>query len=212
MNLSDINNLDIKDIANTSTPIKAVLLSILCIAVIATGWFLLWSGSLKQLDEKRNEEQSLRDTYKIKRSQAANYDEYKQRLKVIEDSISALLRQLPSRSEMDSLLADINQTGVARGLDFDLFKPGSESSADFYASMPVNIKVSGAYHDIGGFISDIAQLPRIVTLHDINLTPVDKNKTVTMEARIETYRYLDEKEIAEAKKAKSDKAKGDKKK
>lgn len=207
MNLSDLNQLDLKDVANAPLAVKAILLVSLFVVVIAAGWYLLWSGSLTQLETKRKEEQTLRETYRTKKLLTAHYDEYKHRLKVIEDSISSLLRQLPGRSEMDSLLADINQTGVAKGLEFDLFKPGTESAADFYATMPVSIKVTGAYHDIGGFVSEIAQLPRIVTLHDISLTPVEKNRAVVLEARIETYRYLDDKELAEAKKSKGEKKK-----
>lgn len=207
MNINDLNNIDLKDIANAPMAVKGVLLLLLFLGVVAGGWYVLWSGAMTQLDTKRKEEQTLRDTYRTKKAMTAHYDEYKHRLKVIEDSISALLRQLPGKSEMDSLLADINQTGVSRGLEFDLFKPGSESAADFYATMPVTIKVTGAYHDLGGFISDVAQLPRIVTIRDITLTPVEKNRTVSLDARVETYRYLDENELADAKKAKSDKSK-----
>ncbi len=212
MNLSDLNNLDlkeldIKDIASAPAAVLALVLVLVRVLVLAAWWYLLWSNSLKQLDAKRAEETQLRNAYQSKKVLTAHYDEYKHRLKVIEDSLSSLIKQLPGQAEMDALLADINQAGVSRGLEFDLFKPGSETAAEFYAIMPVSIKVTGVYHDLGGFVSDLARLPRIVTLHDINLLPQQGGKVITLEARAETYRYLDEKELAEARKAKGDKPK-----
>jgi type IV pilus assembly protein PilO len=135
-----------------------------------------------------------------------HYEAYKRRLVEVEHSLAAMLRQLPDRSQMDALLADINQVGVGRGLEFDLFRPGSETPAEFYATLPVSIKVSGSYHDIGGFVSDLAKMPRIVTLHDVSLTTA-KDSVLSMDARIQTYRYLDENEIAAVKKQKQGGAK-----
>lgn len=199
MNWSDLNNLDLKNIANAPLAVRALVLAILFAVMLAGGWYLLWADTLKQLNASRQEEQSLRDGYAAKKTQAYHYTAYKQRLTDVEQSLASLLRQLPNRSEMDALLTDINQAGVGHGLDFELFRPGSESMAEFYATLPVSIKVSGHYHDIASFVSDLAMLPRIVTLHDISLSPA-KEGTLNMDARIQTYRYLDENELAAAKK------------
>lgn len=206
MNLSDLNNLDLKDIAAAPAPVRALILVLLFVAVLVAGWFLVWSDALHNLESAQREEQSLRDTFTVKKGQAIHYEAYKRRLAEIEQSLAALLRQLPDRSQMDALLTDINQVGVGRGLEFELFRPGAETLADFYATLPVAIKVSGGYHDIGWFANDLAKLPRIVTLHDVVLTPA-KDGNLTMEARIQTYRYLDEKELAEVKKQKMGAAK-----
>ncbi len=206
MNLSDLNNLDMKDIAAAPAPVRVLILVLLFAAVLAGGWFLVWSDALNNLESAQREEQSLRDTYSVKKGQAVHYEDYKRRLGEIEQSLAALLRQLPDRSQMDALLTDINQVGVGRGLEFELFRPGAETLADFYATLPVAIKVSGGYHDIGWFTNDLAKLPRIVTLHDVVLTP-GKDANLSMEARIQTYRYLDEKELAEVKRQKMGAAK-----
>ena len=201
MNLSELNNLDLKDITSAPAPIRALVLAFLFIAIVVAGWYLVWSDALRSLDAARAEEQSLRDGYSAKKAQVFNYEAHKRRLVEVEQSLAAMLRQLPDRSQMDALLADINQVGVGRGLEFDLFRPGTETPADFYATLPVAIKVSGTYHDIGGFVSDLAKMPRIVTLHDVALVP-GKENALSMDARIQTYRYLDENELAAAKKQK----------
>lgn len=203
MNLSDLNNLDLKDIASAPPAVRMLALVVLLAGVLAAGWYLLLADSLKQLNVAQQEEQSLRDSFSIKKSQVFHYDAYKRRLTEVEQSLAALLRQLPNRSEMDALLTDINQAGVGHGLDFELFRPGAESLADFYATLPVAIKVTGGYHDIAGFVSDLGKLPRIVTLHEISLAPATEGK-LNMEARIQTYRYLDENELAAAKKLKQE--------
>lgn len=204
MNLSDLNNLDFKDIASAPWPVRALVLALLFAVVLAAGWYFLWSDAMKQLDSAKVEEQTLRDNFTAKKTQAYHYDAYKRRLADVEQSLASMLRQLPNKSEMDALLTDINQAGVGHGLDFDLFRPGGETMAAFYATLPVAIKVTGGYHDIAGFVSDLGKLPRIVTLHDISLTPA-KEGVLNMEARIQTYRYLDENEMAAKKQ-------GDKKK
>jgi type IV pilus assembly protein PilO len=201
MNFSDINNLDLKDITSAPAPVRAVVLVVLFAVIIGAGWYLVWSDALRGLDAARAEEQSLRESYSAKKAQVFNYEAHKRRLFEVEQSLAAMLRQLPDRSQMDALLADINQVGVGRGLEFDLFRPGNETPADFYATLPVSIKVSGKYHDIGGFVSDLAKMPRIVTLHDIALMP-GKEGVLSMDARVQTYRYLDENELAAAKKQK----------
>jgi type IV pilus assembly protein PilO len=178
------------------------------VVIIVGGWFLVWSDAMNGLEAARREEQSLRDTFTVKKGQAFHYEAYKRRLSEIEQSLASLLRQLPDRSQMDALLTDINQVGVGRGLEFELFRPGAETLSDFYATLPVSIKVMGNYHDIGSFVNDLAKLPRIVTLHDVVLNPgKDKDSGLTMDARIQTYRYLDEAELAEVRKQKQGAAK-----
>ena len=195
MNLSELNNLDLKDITSAPAPVRALVLAVLFLAILAGGWYLVWSDAIKSLDAARAEEQALRTSFTVKKGQVFHYEAYKRRLAEVEQSLAAMLRQLPDRSQMDALLADINQVGVGRGLDFNLFRPGAETLADFYATLPVAIKVSGTYHDIGGFVSDLAQMPRIVTLHDVALAP-EREGLLTMDARVQTYRYLDENELA----------------
>jgi type IV pilus assembly protein PilO len=195
MNMSELNNLDLKDITSAPAPVRAVVLAVLFFAILAGGWYLVWSDAKQSLDAARAEEQSLRTSFTAKKSQVFHYEAYKRRLVEVEQSLAAMLRQLPDRSQMDALLADINQVGVGRGLEFNLFRPGAETLADFYATLSVAIKVSGSYHDIGGFVSDLAQMPRIVTLHDVALAP-EKEGLLSMDARVQTYRYLDENELA----------------
>jgi type IV pilus assembly protein PilO len=198
MNLSDLNNLDIKNVAQAPLGVKVLLLMILFIAIVALGYYMDWSGGLQELEGARAEEQSLRETYMTKRRQAINYEAYKARYRDTEQALAAMVRQLPNKAEIDALLTDVNQAGVSRGLEFDLFKPEAEVFTDFYATLPVTIKVNGGYHDLAYFASDVAKLPRIVTMHDINLTPGAGGR-LTMDANIRTYRYLDENEVAAAK-------------
>lgn len=202
MNLADINNLDLKDITSAPAPVRAIVLAFLFLAIVAGGWYLVWSDAKMALDAARQEEQSLRASYTVKKGEVYHYEAYQRRLVEVEQSLAAMLRQLPDRSQMDALLADINQVGVGRGLEFNLFRPGGETLADFYATLPVSIKVSGSYHDIGSFVSDLARMPRIVTLHDVMLSP-DKESMLNMEARVQTYRYLDENELAAVRRQKT---------
>ncbi len=211
MNVSDLNNLDLKDIVSAPAPVRAVVLALMFVGILALGWYFIWADALTQLESKQQEEETLRTSYASKKAQAFHYDAYKRRLAEIEKSLASMLRQLPNRSEMDALLTDINQVGVGRGLSFDLFKPGAETPADFYATLPVDIKVVGAYPDIGGFVSDLAKLPRIVTLHDIALAPTKEGAVLNMTARVQTYRYLDDAEMAARKKKDQKDQKGRKK-
>lgn len=194
MDINDLKSLDLKDIARAPAPIKAVVLAVLFLAIVGLGYYLDWADGMAEVERLRGEEASLREVYAQKKRQAIHYEAYKKRLDDIEKSLSALLRQLPNKSEMDALLTDINQVGVGRGLEFELFRPGLEAPADFYATLPVTIKVKGEYHDMAGFVSDVAQLPRIVTLHDVSLTPVGEGGGLVMDATLKTYRYLDEAE------------------
>ncbi len=203
MKLDDFNNIDFKNAGSLPIPVKLVLLGILAIIVIALGYWFLWNPAIDELDQARAKEQELRQTFLTKKAQAVKVDAYKQQMIDIEKTFGALLKQLPDKSQMDGLLTDINQAGLGRGLEFDLFKPGQETIADFYAEMPIQIKIKGNYHDVGAFATDISKLSRIVTLNDLNIAPLNKDvkdSVLTMEATAKTYRYLDSSEIA-AKKA-----------
>ena len=202
MELNDLKSLDPKDIARAPAPVKAVVLAVLFLAIVGLGYFRVWSEGMAEVDRLQGEEESLKEVYDQKKRQAIHYEAYKKRLDDIEKSLAALLRQLPDKSEMDALLTDINQAGVGRGLEFELFRPGIEASADFYATLPVSIRVKGEYHDMAGFVSDVAQLPRIVTLHDVSLTPLAEGGGLVMDATVQTYRYLDEAEQEAAEKDK----------
>ena len=194
MNLSELNNLDLKNFSKASASTKAVVLGLLLIILVGAGYFLDWSPALDELEVARAEEMQLRNTYTDKKRQAIHLEAYRQRLADTEKALAAMLRQLPNRAEMDALLTDINQTGISQGLEFDLFRPGTEVMQDFYAIMPVTIKVNGSYHEMGAFVSNVAKLPRIVTIHDIALTPI-KDSRLSMDATIRTYRYLEESEM-----------------
>jgi type IV pilus assembly protein PilO len=194
MNLSDLNTLDLSELAQAPISVKAVVAGFVFVVIVAVGYYMDWSSGIDDYKQAQAEELKLRDSYTTKKRQALHYEAYKQRLADTEKALSALLRQLPNKAEMDDLLADVNQVGIGRGLEFDLFRPGAELKADFYATMPVAIKVNGAYHDLGNFVSDIAKLPRVVTIHDINLTP-GKTGLIAMDATVRTYRYLDASEM-----------------
>lgn len=209
MNLSDLNNLDLSELAQAPVSVKGVVAGFIFVVILAVGYYMDWSSGIDGLKQAQNEEQTLRDSYTSKKRQAIHYETYKQRLADTEKALAAMLRQLPNKAEMDDLLADINQVGIGRGLEFDLFRPGAEAKADFYATMPVTIKVNGGYHDLGNFVSDVAKLPRVVTIHDINLVP-GKSGAITMDALVRTYRYLDASEMP-AKKDAADKKKRGKK-
>ncbi len=209
MKLDDFNNIDFKNAGSLPMPVKLVLLGILAIILIGLGYWFLWSPQIDELDQAKAKEQELRQTFLTKKAQAIKVDAYKQQMIDIEKTFGALLKQLPDKSQMDGLLTDINQAGLGRGLEFDLFKPGQETVADFYAEMPIQIKIKGNYHDVGAFATDISKLSRIVTLNDLNILPLNKDvkdSILTMEATAKTYRYLDSSEIA-AKKAAEMKAK-----
>jgi len=181
---------------------KAMLLVALFIGLLVGAYFLDWQGQLEQLDAGVAQEAKLKEAYKGKKQQAVNLDLYRQQLREIDRSFGALLKQLPNRSQMDALLVDINQAGLGRGLQFELFKPATnESKRDFYAELPIQIRVLGSYHDIGAFASDIGGLSRIVTLNDIALAKTPQGALV-LNATAKTFRYLDEEEVAAQRRAK----------
>ncbi len=203
MKLEDFNDIDFKNAGSLPMPVKLVLLGVLAIVLIGIGYWFLWNPQIDELNQAKAKEQELRQTFLTKKAQAIKVDAYKQQMIDIEKTFGALLKQLPDKSQMDGLLTDINQAGLGRGLEFDLFKPGQETVADFYAEMPIQIKIKGNYHDIGAFATDISKLSRIVTLNDLNIAPLNKDvkdSVLTLEATAKTYRYLDSSEIA-AKKA-----------
>ena len=219
MLLEDFNNIDIKNAGSLPVAVKAVLLTALFLLVFLLGYYFLWSPALESLDSAKAKELELRQVFIDKKMQAINLAGYKQQMIDIEKTFGALLKQLPDKSQMDGLLTDINQAGLSRDLEFELFKPGQETQAEFYAEMPISIKVLGTYHNLGAFATDISRLSRIVTLNEISVTTLNKepNKDIkasaadavlVMEAIAKTYRYLDVDELAAKRKA--DKAAKDK--
>ncbi|HWU35423.1 MAG TPA: type 4a pilus biogenesis protein PilO [Methylovorus sp.] len=203
MNLQDFNQIDLKTAGNLPLPVKAVLLGVMLFLIVAAGYWFVWSPSLEELDQAKAKEVQLREVFVSKKRQAINLEAYKKQMVEIERTFGALLKQLPDKSQMDGLLTDINQVGLERGLEFELFKPGQEVVADFYAEMPISIKVIGNYHDLGLFAADVSRLSRIVTLNDIAISSANKDSKdskLVMEAVAKTYRYLDANEVA-AKKA-----------
>ena len=207
MTLDDIRRLNFRDAGNWPLLPKIAVLGILVLLILLAGAFFDWKDQLDALDRAQDEEARLRVSYSEKKAKAVNLELYVQQLKEIEQAFGALLKQLPNKSEMDALLTDINQAGLGRGLQFELFRPATrERIAEFYAELPITVRVTGTYHDMGAFASDVAQLPRIVTLNDIGI--VNEKGTLVMDATAKTFRYLDEDEVAKQRKsAKSAKGK-----
>jgi len=207
MTLDDLRRLDPKSIGSWPALPKLGILLLAFIGIIAGSYFLDWQGQLESIDASLKKEQTLRTTFIDKKKQAIDLDAYRKQLADIEKSFGTLLKQLPSKSEMEALLTDINQAGLGRGLQFELFKPAAnETLSEFYAELPISIKITGSYHDMGAFASDISKLSRIVLLNDVSLALSPKEGGLTMDAIAKTYRYLDEEEIAKAKKTARDKA------
>lgn len=204
MKLDDFNNIDFKNAGSLPMPVKLVLLSFLFLILLGLGYWFLWSPVIDESNQAKAKEAELRQVFLTKKAQAVKVEAYKQQMIDIEKTFGALLKQLPDKSQMDGLLTDINQAGLGRGLEFDLFKPGQESVADFYAEMPIQIKIKGNYHDIGAFATDISKLSRIVTLNDMTIAPLNKDSKdtmLTLDAVAKTYRYLDSSEVASKKAA-----------
>jgi type IV pilus assembly protein PilO len=186
---------------------KILVYVVLLVGAVAAGWYFDWTAQWEELAQKQNEEQRLRTEWTGKKKQAVNLDEYKRQLAEIDRQFGALLKQLPGKAEIDTLLADINQAGLGRGLQFDLFRPGANIVRDFYAELPVNITVNGGYHDLGEFVADVAKMPRIVTINNVQIgtatTAARGNVAaaagrLTVNAQAVTYRYLDAEEQANA--------------
>ena len=201
MNLAELKeqlqNLDIKDVGNWPVVIKIGAIVIICAVVLAAGIWFDTRGQYDELEQARKKEDTLKADFVAKQHKAANLAIYKQQMEEMKRSFGTMLRQLPSKTEIAELLVDISQTGLNNGLEFELFKPEAEVPEDFYAVLPIKIKVTGDYHEFGKFVSDVAVLPRIVTLHDINIAPGKEDKTndgnqLVMELTAKTYRYLEE--------------------
>ncbi len=196
MNLVDeLKSLDVNDVGRWPFAFRAAVIAIVFVAVLGTGiYFFIFEDKAPQLERVQNEEQTLRVSFENKQKKAANYDAYRAQLAQMEQSFGTMLRQLPGKTEIPSLIVDISQTGLAAGLSEKLFQPQAEIPKDFYAEKPITISLSGGYHEIANFVSGIAALPRIVTLHDINITPdnQDDYDRLTIEVTAKTYRYLEE--------------------
>ena len=200
--LEQFQHLNPKDPGTWPALPKLLALLATLMALVAVGYVADWQGQLDELEGGAQQEAKLKDEYKGKKQLAVNLDLYRQQLREIDSSFGALLKQLPNKSQMDALLVDINQAGLGRGLQFELFKPApQETMKDFYAELPVSVRVTGSYHDMGQFASDIAQLSRIVTLNDIAISPVGKDGSLlAMDTSAKTFRYLDDEEVAKQKK------------
>lgn len=202
MNLEELKQLDPRDPGRWPLPVRlgAIALFFVVMSVLLL-YFLVWNSKKDELAQFEREETKLREEFRTKHGKAVNLDLYKQQLADIEKSFGAMLRQLPGKTEVDSLLIDISQTGTAAGLTQQLFQPQPQQNRDFYAELPIKIRLTGNYHQMGGFVSGIANLPRIVTLHDVAIKPVDKAAgfdQLQLDVTAKTYRYLDEGELAAA--------------
>jgi type IV pilus assembly protein PilO len=205
--LKQFQGLTLENVGSWPPAPRIALWVLIIIAFGVGGWFGLWSGQKEQLEQLQANEIKLKDEYKNKLQQAINLDELRKQREQVSAYVLTLEKQLPSKSEMDALLSDINQAGVGRGLDFELFKPGQTNVKEYYAELPIAIKLAGKYHDLGAFASDIANLPRIVTLNNLNLA-AGKGGALTLDATAKTYRYLDAEEVAAQRKAKQAATKG----
>jgi len=212
--IDELRGLDPRDPGRWPLPVRALAIGV-CFLVVAVAliYFFVWQDRMPQLQQREDQETQLRNEYRSKHAKAVNLALYKQQLADIEKSFGALLRQLPSKTEVPNLLVDISQTGLAAALQEKLFQPGPEIKKDFYAELPIHITLTGSYHEFGAFVSGIAALPRIVTLHDIQITPTEKSAgsfdQLQLDLTAKTYRYLDDDEVAaaEAEKRKADLAK-----
>ncbi|WP_434632680.1 type 4a pilus biogenesis protein PilO [Chromobacterium sp. CV08] len=197
MTLDELRALDPKDMPNWPLQAQGLMLLLLSLLVIGLGYFFVLGEQNEHLNQARQHEEQLKQTFIDKKRQAVNLDALQQQLKEIDASFGALLKQLPTKSDMDTLLTEINQAGIGRGLQFDLFKPGTETRSAEMAEVPITIRLSGSYNDLAAFVNDVAQLSRIVTISDISLNPSNgKDNRLTMDATAHTYRALEPSERA----------------
>jgi len=194
MNFSDLNELDLNNIANWPLPARIAVIAMVFVGVLGLGYWLDIKDQRISLEKAESKETELRQTFETKAKKATNLAAYEQQLDEMKASFGAMLRQLPNKTEVAELLVDISQTGLASGLEFELFKPQGEVPREFYAELPISIRVKGDYHEFGSFISGVAALPRIVTVHDIQMAPSADGGRLTMEMLAKTYRYIDEEE------------------
>ena len=197
----DFKRTNWKDPGTWSFAPKLLVLLAVLVAIPAAGFVGIWQDQLDEIEKGKGQEATLKKDYLAKKTQAINLDLHKQQLREIDTQFGALLKQLPNKAQMDALLVDINQAGLSRGLQFELFRPApSENAREFYAELPITLKLTGNYHDMGAFAADVGQLPRIVTLNDVALG-ADKGGNLTMDVTARTFRYLDEGELAAQRKA-----------
>lgn len=209
--VEDFRRLNPKDVGTWPIIPKVTMLVSLFIVLVAAGWYFVWQDQMDALENKRNEEVKFKEEFLSKKQQAVNLELHKQQLNEIDRSFGALLKQLPNKAEVESLLVEINQAGMGRGLQFELFKPGAEIVKDFYAELPISVKLTGSYHDFGAFAGDIGRLSRIVTLNNVSITSGAKDGSLTLDALVKTFRYLDEEEVARQRKAAADAKRGGRK-
>jgi type IV pilus assembly protein PilO len=207
MNLSDLNNLNLdpNNIGSWPVAARAIVIALLSIALLFAGYYLDTSDQLLELDKARAKEETLKQSFEMKQAKAASLDAYKKQMVEMQRSFGALLQQLPGKTEVADLLVDISRVGIISGLEFELFKPEAEKPKEFYAELPIRIRVKGTYHQFGNFASGTAALPRIVTLHDLSISSKSKKAEgdrMIMEATAKTYRYLEKDSTANKKKRK----------
>ena len=210
--VEDFKHPNWKDPGTWSFAPKLMVLVVILVAIPVGGYFGLWQGQIEELERGLAQEEVLKKDYLAKKTQAINLDLHRQQLREIDTQFGALLKQLPNKSQMDALLVDINQAGLSRGLQFELFRPAAgEAAREFYSELPITVRVIGTYHDMGAFAADVGQLPRIVTLNDISME-AGKDGNLTMDATARTFRYLDDGEVAAQRKATAGSKKGPAKK
>ncbi|MCF6354661.1 MAG: type 4a pilus biogenesis protein PilO [Candidatus Polarisedimenticolaceae bacterium] len=201
MNLDELNELDFSNVGIWPWPVKIALILLVCTLLSVGFYYLDTQDQLLQLERAEKEEITLKKNFETQQAKAANLDKYKQQLEEMKQSFGAMLRQLPNKTEVAELLVDVSQTGLAAGLEFELFKPTGEVPKEFYAELPIKLKVHGGFHEFGEFISGLAALPRIVTIHDVRIYPTGKQggsrkrpggTKLILEATAKTYRYLEE--------------------
>ena len=205
--IEQLRTLDQRDVGRWPLPVRAFFIGVVFAVVAAVGWYLfVWNDDRPVLQKAQADEMDLRAQFESKQQRAANLDAYRAQLAEMERTFGAMLRQLPGKTEVPNLLVDISQTGLAAGLQEKLFQPGSEKSNGFYAELPIKIRLMGSYHDFGNFVSGIAALPRIVTLHDIQITPADAKggyDDLVMDVTAKTYRYIEDEGSAKPAKKKA---------
>ncbi|MBE9607892.1 type 4a pilus biogenesis protein PilO [Chitinilyticum piscinae] len=205
MTLDELRGLDPKDVANWPLAVQLVALAFAFILTVGAGYYFVWGDQIAEIDASRLTEVQLKEEFIKKKSQAINLEAYKAQLDEIQRTFGALLKQLPSKADMESLLKDINQAGVGRGLKFVLFKPATEIKTAEFAQMPIDIELNGSFHDLAAFVSDVSQLPRIVTISDLMLfSGKDKDSSLVLKAKVNTYRALDEAELQSIRQAEAE--------
>jgi len=197
----DFKHTNWKDPGTWSMAPKILVLLLVLALIPVGGYVLLWQDQIEEIEKGVAQEETLKKDYLAKKTQAINLDLHKQQLREIDTQFGALLKQLPNKAQMDALLVDINQAGLSRGLQFELFRPAAaESAKEFYSELPITLKLIGTYHDMGGFAADVGQLPRIVTLNDVSIE-AGKDGNLSMDVTARTFRYLDEEEVDAQRKA-----------